>query len=214
MFDPNAANERKAEKSRKKKLSEEIKQKCFIMIPQDLHENLNLSIREVVCGDPSCSPVDTVFQFMWDNEYGGRGMYGMPFSLDEIKEDDLVDWFPDEETLIRWSKGERVPWPPQEEPEPLDPSTLRFKVGDNVECRVGPDPVTGWEKGKITKLLYREDNWPAYAQAPYQIQLNDGRLIFAPQDTDQVIRADQSLSEAQKNTAPDAPTVPSSSGAI
>ena len=35
---------------------------------------------------------------------------------------------------------------------------------------------------------YREANWPPGVFAPYQIQLDDGRLIFAPHDADQVIR--------------------------
>ena len=37
--------------------------------------------------------------------------------------------------------------------------------------------------------------------APYQILLHDGRLIFAPQDTDQVIRL-------RPPAAPDAPSSP------
>ena len=37
--------------------------------------------------------------------------------------------------------------------------------------------------------------------APYQIALHDGRLIFAPQDTDQVIRL-------RPPAAPDAPSSP------
>jgi hypothetical protein len=37
--------------------------------------------------------------------------------------------------------------------------------------------------------------------APYQVALHDGRLIFAPQDTDQVIRL-------RPPAAPDAPSSP------
>lgn len=38
------------------------------------------------------------------------------------------------------------------------------------------------------KLNYRESSWPKDAFAPYQIQLNDGRMIFAPKDKEEVVR--------------------------
>mmetsp|Transcript_45940 Transcript_45940/g.103768 ORF Transcript_45940/g.103768 Transcript_45940/m.103768 type:complete len:90 (-) Transcript_45940:57-326(-) len=68
---------------------------------------------------------------------------------------------------------------------------LRFGLGARVQCRIGEDPVTGWAAGSIVKLMYREENWPPDVVAPYQIQLDDERLIFAPHDIDQVIRAEQ-----------------------
>lgn len=37
-------------------------------------------------------------------------------------------------------------------------------------------------------LNYRESNWPPGMCAPYQVQLDDGRLIFAPRDINEVIR--------------------------
>jgi G3E family GTPase len=60
---------------------------------------------------------------------------------------------------------------------------LRFKVGQAVICNVG-----SWTPGKIIKLKYREPSWPAEKLAPYQVELHDGRLIFAPIDDDRVIR--------------------------
>ena len=68
---------------------------------------------------------------------------------------------------------------------------LRFVVGSRVECRIGEDPVTGWAAGAVVQLMYREANWPEGVCAPYQVQLDDERLIFAPHDIDQVIRAEQ-----------------------
>ena len=65
---------------------------------------------------------------------------------------------------------------------------MRFQIGDRVECRIGPHPVKGWAPGRIVDLHYAEPNWPPNMEAPYQIALDDGRLIFAPQDTDAVIR--------------------------
>ena len=58
-----------------------------------------------------------------------------------------------------WSKGEKTPITVEEEEDELDESNLRalrFDVGTKVECRIGPDPVTGWAKGVITQLWYRE----------------------------------------------------------
>lgn len=64
--------------------------------------------------------------------------------------------------------------------------------------------VTGWAKGVITALLYREDNWPPGVFAPYQIRLEEqGTLIFAPKDIDEVIRLDPDAmesTEAMDNT--------------
>lgn len=57
---------------------------------------------------------------------------------------------------------------------------LRFRVGDVVECNTG-----SWSKGKVVKLFYREGSM----SAPYQVQLDDGNLIYAPADDDRLIRA-------------------------
>jgi len=62
---------------------------------------------------------------------------------------------------------------------------LRFNVGQKVECKVGPNP-NDWAEGVITRLRYREPDWET--SAPYQILLDDGRYIFAPDDTAAVIR--------------------------
>jgi len=62
---------------------------------------------------------------------------------------------------------------------------LRFLVGQKVECKVGPGP-TDWAEGTITRLRYREPEWER--PAPYQILLDDGRYIFAPEDTEAVIK--------------------------
>ena len=65
--------------------------------------------------------------------------------------------------------------------------TLRFDVGERVECHVGDD---NWETGEVVKLWYREDD--SFEDAyfvPYQVLLDDtGDLIFAPTDEDSCIR--------------------------
>ena len=62
--------------------------------------------------------------------------------------------------------------------------SLRFKVGDAVECR----HASGWLKGTVVKHLYREDDSPPGFMAPYQVKLDNGTLIYAPVDTEDVIR--------------------------
>lgn len=61
---------------------------------------------------------------------------------------------------------------------------LRFAVGDEVECR----SAKGWCKGKIVALMYREDFMSPGMVAPYQIKLDEGDLIYAPEDIDELIR--------------------------
>ena len=63
---------------------------------------------------------------------------------------------------------------------------LRFKVGSRVECCcVGTDH---WESGTVIKLWYHEDSFAQGFYAPYQVELDDGNLIFAPDDSDRCVR--------------------------
>ena len=73
---------------------------------------------------------------------------------------------------------------------------LRFAQGARVECRVGggghDDPMR-WAGGVVMALHYRERNWHSSREsAPYQVQLDDGPLIFAPMDDDRIVRAEGS----------------------
>ena len=114
-------------------------------------------------------------------------MMGIPMEAKEVTKEIMMEGFPTSDVLSKWSRGEEADWPPFEEEE-LPP--LRFQVGQRVQCRIGPDPVTGWASGKVVQLWYRESNWPEETWAPYKIQLDDGRKIFAPGDMDQVVRAE------------------------
>lgn len=58
---------------------------------------------------------------------------------------------------------------------------LRFALNDRVECNADP-----WAAGRIVQLWYQEPGWDE--PVPYQVQLDDGRLIFAPQDVDTTVR--------------------------
>ena len=63
---------------------------------------------------------------------------------------------------------------------------LRFKVGSRVECCVGTNHLdTRWEPGTVIKLWYFTQGSHV---APYQVELDEGNLIFAPEDSDRCVR--------------------------
>ena len=67
-----------------------------------------------------------------------------------------------------------------------NPSSLRFEIGTRVECQTGE----AWAPGVIVGRYYREPDWPEGQVAPYQIQMDNGALIYAPVDSDECIRAE------------------------
>ena len=122
---------------------------------------------------------------------GGRGMTGLPMTAKEVTKEHIETSLPPKDVLMKWSRGEEAEWPPIDDDEDLAnfAPDLRFVQGQAVECRIGPDPVTGWAKGEVIQLWYREPGWPEGSFAPYKIKLEDGKNIFAPADLDHVIRA-------------------------
>eukprot|EP00038_Savillea_parva_P026401 m.53855 g.53855 ORF g.53855 m.53855 type:complete len:553 (+) comp7488_c0_seq3:47-1705(+) len=72
----------------------------------------------------------------------------------------------------------------------LDLGKLRFKVGDAISAKLG-SVGDNWEDGRVVAVGYREPHFPPEFVAPYQIQLNSGRMIFAPYDNDSIVRARQ-----------------------
>ena len=61
---------------------------------------------------------------------------------------------------------------------------LRFKVGDIVECNA----EKGWSRGTIVKLGYTEPSFGPEFLAPYQVKLDNGRLIYCPTDSELGVR--------------------------
>ena len=61
---------------------------------------------------------------------------------------------------------------------------LRFKLNQRVHCKIGQGP-NDWVMGTVVKLWSQQG--PGFWM-PYQIQLDDGAMIYAPQDNDNVIR--------------------------
>mmetsp|Transcript_8263 Transcript_8263/g.11373 ORF Transcript_8263/g.11373 Transcript_8263/m.11373 type:complete len:199 (-) Transcript_8263:883-1479(-) len=196
MFLPKSQAETSAEakaKAERNKAYDRIEKWSVEAIPSEIREGAQINVQEVQCGDPNCAPVDTAIAIVFQS--GGRGMLGLPMEAKDVTKELLLDSYPTEEVLRAWSRGEDAEWPPFEDEEYDDDEfklpVLRFQIGQRVECRVGPDPVTGWTTGEIIQLWYREPNWPEDSWAPYKVQLDDGRKIFAPGDVDQVIRAER-----------------------
>lgn len=92
MFDPSALKGEKAEKAQRNKAIKQLRDWSFSIIPAELHEGLDLDIREVVCGDPACAPVDTIFTLVWES--GGKGIFAMQSTAKEVEQDDLIEQFP------------------------------------------------------------------------------------------------------------------------
>lgn len=65
------------------------------------------------------------------------------------------------------------------------PKLYRFLIGTPVLCRTGAQE---WSPGMIVALDYSEPGWPRGRTVPYQVQLDDGPLIFVPQDNDMLCR--------------------------
>ena len=64
--------------------------------------------------------------------------------------------------------------------------TLRFGVGERVECKTGK---TEWSAGEVVALMFHDkESMPVGQVVPYQIKLDDGDLVWAPADKDGVIR--------------------------
>jgi len=60
----------------------------------------------------------------------------------------------------------------------------RFQVGTRVECNID----NGWALGTIKRIWWRQEGWGNRSTAPYQIKLDDGRMIFCPRDQDETVR--------------------------
>jgi len=163
-------------------------------LPADIRRDVVISVQEVSCSVPNCSPIDTAVAILFSS--GGRGLIGVPLEAKNITKDALMDSFPTKQVLLAWSRGEDAEWPPyedsdmeeEEKEQEMQRPQLRFDVGQSVICRVGPDPVNGWASGRVKELWYREPSWPENSWAPYKVELSDGRNIFAPGDVDQIIR--------------------------
>jgi G3E family GTPase len=69
-----------------------------------------------------------------------------------------------------------------------DKPELRFEIGARVECNCGQ-----WRSGTVVGHHWRDAGWPPGKVVPYQIKIDNGPTIFAPQDTDKCIRRIEGL---------------------
>jgi len=69
------------------------------------------------------------------------------------------------------------------EPGPKPTTSLRFSVGEKVMINVGE-----WEPAKVVAHWYREALWESGRYVPYQLELADGTLAWAPRDKDAFVR--------------------------
>jgi hypothetical protein len=90
-------------------------------------------------------------------------MFALPMEPKDVTRDAVADVFPPHDILQAWMNGEDAEWPTAQDDEPAE---LRFDVGTAVQCRVGPEE---WSNGTISKLWYRESQWPDGAFAPHHV---------------------------------------------
>lgn len=182
FMDPEAGKKKDA----KKQFMQKVKQSFTELVPEAAMALIeDITVSEMICGDPECAPVDTIIRIIYKD--APVQMFGIPKEVDDVTVEDLQDFMPPGDVLEGWGRGEQIEWPPP--PESGDPPDvqLRFDVGARVECRVGPNT---WAAGTVILQWYREPGWETGQFAPYQIELDNGKKIFAPRDEDIVIRAE------------------------
>lgn len=98
--------------------------------------------------------------------------------------------------LIRLDSGDEVVAPRDDDrfirregqgpPQPMPSRMFRFAIGTRVECNLG----IHWERGTVMRLNYQVDGG---AYMPYQVRLDSGNMIYAPEDDDSVIRREGTM---------------------
>ncbi|KAH8095690.1 calcium, potassium:sodium antiporter [Aureococcus anophagefferens] len=168
MFDPANVNKKKEKRVAIQRVSQWVRQK----LPPNFRQlaanpqQLRIDVREIVCGDPACSPIDTVVSFVFDNAI--RGEIGFPFEVDHMQPADL-----EEEGRCRRRRSSRTgagagrrPGRPRRRSDD-EPAVM----GQAVECCVGKGV---WQPGTVVALWYSEAGFPPGFFAPYQIETDDG----------------------------------------
>jgi hypothetical protein len=73
-FDPNNNNNNKIKQLTLRKQEDKIKSFIYNnLISEELKEGLLIDVKEIICGDPNCAPIDTVITLVW--EPIGKGIY-------------------------------------------------------------------------------------------------------------------------------------------
>jgi len=111
-----------------------------------------------------------------------NGNFEDPWTADEVKESKLV--FIGKNLDHAALKAAFAACAVTEDLKAKKIKNLRFAMGDTVECNTG----SGWQKGEVVAMMYRDEGMPPGMVAPYQVKLADGGLIYAPHDTDELVR--------------------------
>eukprot|EP00316_Scyphosphaera_apsteinii_P008368 CAMPEP_0119308818 /NCGR_PEP_ID=MMETSP1333-20130426/12785_1 /TAXON_ID=418940 /ORGANISM="Scyphosphaera apsteinii, Strain RCC1455" /LENGTH=454 /DNA_ID=CAMNT_0007312675 /DNA_START=1 /DNA_END=1365 /DNA_ORIENTATION=+ len=77
---------------------------------------------------------------------------------------------------------------------------LRFDIGQRVLCKTG-EGDTGWSLGTVSKLMWRDDDdMDPGMVAPYQLLMDNGDILSAPADSDDLVRMAPTESEEGSQT--------------
>lgn len=60
---------------------------------------------------------------------------------------------------------------------------LRFSVGDRVRCKTDEDE---WSTGVVVGVHYHQADWDDGIVIPYQVEIDDGLLVYVPRDSDEI----------------------------
>ena len=70
----------------------------------------------------------------------------------------------------------------------FDTVSLRFAVGARVYCTYSDGASMYWEEGRVLTHHYHEDGFDPGKFVPYQVELDNGLCVYAPEDCDDYIR--------------------------
>ena len=191
LFDPSSTAERRKKAALIRATEQQVSEWAMEAVPEDLRAGCRVSVFDAcACTDENCDPTGTVVQYFFRE--GRPGAVEIPKGIFDVSMEDFREVMPPEDVLRAWSEGRKMDWPPMPEAPPaptFETHPLRFDIGRRVRCRIGPDPVRGWRAGRVVKHYYRESKWAPDKFVPYQVQLDDGTLIYAPRDKDKLIQA-------------------------
>lgn len=64
MFLPDSTHGDDAEE--RKAACARVEEMCLNLVPQELREDVQISVQEVQCGDPNCAPIDTAITVIFN----------------------------------------------------------------------------------------------------------------------------------------------------
>lgn len=205
MFDPSKVDETKLNERLTKQACMKIKTMVEERLPKNIDIKQHVSVREIICGDPECAPIDTLVELWFggdegDEEESNHQGFAFPLKAIEITEKDIEDKMPPLDIIEQWQQGLDPEYP---FPEPPPSLQLRFDLNEKVEVLVGSESSSEgsghWESGNISQLWYRDRSWPLWAYVPYLVTLGlNQRDTYVVSDLETRIRAHPSSTMKKK----------------